>query len=70
MNVKQCAPPQEWRLGKTPEFSHQFETRIDGIGIFDVNLKARFVDLVLEGGAPQFWVVSVCCSCKFHRHST
>ncbi|CAE6962772.1 lplA [Symbiodinium sp. KB8] len=29
----------EWRLGKTPEFSHQFETRIDGVGVFDVNLK-------------------------------
>eukprot|EP00438_Fugacium_kawagutii_P019697 Skav233741 [mRNA] locus=scaffold2303:122667:127341:+ [translate_table: standard] len=26
-------------IGKTPEFSHQFETRIDGIGVFDVHLK-------------------------------
>lgn len=25
--------------GKTPEFSHQFETRIDGVGVFDVHLK-------------------------------
>lgn len=30
---------KEWHLGKTPEFSHQFETRIDGVGVFDVNLK-------------------------------
>lgn len=27
-----------WRLGRTPEFSHQLETRIDGVGIFDVRL--------------------------------
>lgn len=25
--------------GKTPEFSHHFETRVDGVGIFDVHLK-------------------------------
>eukprot|EP00440_Ansanella_granifera_P045234 gb/GFBE01049017.1/.p1 GENE.gb/GFBE01049017.1/~~gb/GFBE01049017.1/.p1 ORF type:complete len:387 (+),score=85.73 gb/GFBE01049017.1/:1-1161(+) len=30
---------KEWRLGKTPEFSHQLETRIDGIAIFDVQMK-------------------------------
>jgi len=30
---------KSWRLGKTPEFSHQFETRIDGVGVFDVHLK-------------------------------
>eukprot|EP00435_Cladocopium_sp_Y103_P008110 s1272_g2.t1 len=34
---------RSWRLGprqgKTPEFSHQFETRIDGVGVFDVHLK-------------------------------
>jgi len=28
----------EWRLGRTPEFSHQLETRIDGVGVFDVRL--------------------------------
>lgn len=35
--------------GKTPEFSHQFETRIDGVGVFDVHLKvaSRF-SLVAE----------------------
>eukprot|EP00933_Yihiella_yeosuensis_P041053 TRINITY_DN35498_c0_g1_i2.p1 TRINITY_DN35498_c0_g1~~TRINITY_DN35498_c0_g1_i2.p1 ORF type:complete len:379 (-),score=77.34 TRINITY_DN35498_c0_g1_i2:100-1236(-) len=30
---------KEWRLGKTPEFSHQLETRIDGVAIFDVQMK-------------------------------
>ncbi|CAK9052705.1 Lipoate-protein ligase A (Lipoate--protein ligase) [Durusdinium trenchii] len=30
---------KSWRFGKTPEFSHQFETRIDGVGVFDVHLK-------------------------------
>lgn len=30
---------KEWRLGRTPEFSHQLDTRVDGIGIFDVHLQ-------------------------------
>jgi len=30
---------KEWRLGKTPEFSHQLETRIDGVAVFDVQMK-------------------------------
>ena len=30
-----CLLPWHCR-GKTPEFSHQFETRIDGVGVFDV----------------------------------
>jgi len=30
---------KEWRLGRTPEFSHQLETRIDGVGVFDVRLQ-------------------------------
>lgn len=30
---------REWRLGNTPEFSHQLETRIDGVGIFDVRME-------------------------------
>lgn len=29
----------EWRFGRTPEFSHQLDTRIDGIGIFDVHMQ-------------------------------
>lgn len=29
----------EWRLGRTPEFSHQLDTRIDGVGVFDVRLQ-------------------------------
>lgn len=29
----------EWRLGSTPAFSHQLETRIDGVGVFDVRLE-------------------------------
>merc|ERR1712087_767342 len=31
----------EWRLGKTPEFSHQLDTRIDGVAIFDVFLQVE-----------------------------
>lgn len=30
---------KEWRFGHTPNFSHQLETRIDGVGIFDVRLQ-------------------------------
>eukprot|EP00930_Biecheleria_cincta_P039170 TRINITY_DN26944_c0_g1_i1.p1 TRINITY_DN26944_c0_g1~~TRINITY_DN26944_c0_g1_i1.p1 ORF type:complete len:392 (-),score=63.73 TRINITY_DN26944_c0_g1_i1:43-1176(-) len=30
---------KEWRLGKTPEFSHRLETRIDGVAVFDVQMK-------------------------------
>lgn len=29
----------EWRLGRTPNFSHQLETRIDGVGILDVRME-------------------------------
>eukprot|EP00929_Paragymnodinium_shiwhaense_P015365 TRINITY_DN123446_c0_g1_i1.p1 TRINITY_DN123446_c0_g1~~TRINITY_DN123446_c0_g1_i1.p1 ORF type:complete len:391 (+),score=71.65 TRINITY_DN123446_c0_g1_i1:42-1214(+) len=29
---------KEWRLGRTPTFSHHLETRIDGVGVFDVRL--------------------------------
>jgi len=28
-----------WRLGETPNFSHQLETRIDGVGVFDVQME-------------------------------
>jgi len=28
----------DWRLGRTPDFSHKMETRIDGIGVLDVQL--------------------------------
>lgn len=30
---------KEWRLGQTPEFSHQLDTRVDGVGVFDVHLQ-------------------------------
>lgn len=30
---------KEWRLGHTPDFSHKLETRIDGLGIFDVQME-------------------------------
>lgn len=29
----------DWNLGRTPEFSHQLDTRIDGIGVFDVRME-------------------------------
>jgi len=29
----------EWVFGRTPEFTHQLETRIDGIAVFDVRLQ-------------------------------
>lgn len=29
----------EWRFGRTPEFTHQLETRIDGIAVFDVRMQ-------------------------------
>lgn len=29
----------EWRLGRTPDFSHQLETRIDGVGVLDFRLE-------------------------------
>jgi len=29
----------DWNLGRTPEFSHQLDTRIDGIGVFDVHME-------------------------------
>jgi len=28
-----------WNLGKTPEFTHQLDTRIDGVAVFDVMMK-------------------------------
>ena len=31
----------DWRYGSTPEFSHLVETRIDGIGIFDVHYQVN-----------------------------
>jgi len=30
---------KKWRLGNTPEFSHQLDTRVDGVGVFDVHLQ-------------------------------
>lgn len=30
---------REWCFGRTPEFSHQLDTRIDGIGVFDVRMQ-------------------------------
>eukprot|EP00927_Polykrikos_kofoidii_P057864 TRINITY_DN52085_c0_g1_i1.p1 TRINITY_DN52085_c0_g1~~TRINITY_DN52085_c0_g1_i1.p1 ORF type:complete len:406 (-),score=69.30 TRINITY_DN52085_c0_g1_i1:84-1301(-) len=32
---------KEWRLGRTPEFSHHLETRIDGVGVFDVRMEVQ-----------------------------
>jgi len=29
----------EWRFGRTPAFSHQLDTRIDGVGVFDVQMQ-------------------------------
>lgn len=29
----------DWNLGRTPEFSHHLDTRIDGIGVFDVRME-------------------------------
>jgi len=29
---------KEWRFGRTPEFTHQLDTRIDGVGVFDVRM--------------------------------
>lgn len=37
-SVREELQSAEWRLGVTPEFSHQLETRIDGVGVFDVRL--------------------------------
>lgn len=44
----------EWRLGSTPDFSHQLETRIDGVGVFDVRLeveKGRIQEAVIFSDA-------------------
>lgn len=30
---------REWQLGRTPDFSHQLETRIDGVAVLDVQLQ-------------------------------
>merc|ERR1712137_893225 len=30
---------REWNLGRTPEFSHHLETRIDGVAVFDVRMQ-------------------------------
>mmetsp|Transcript_58222 Transcript_58222/g.125892 ORF Transcript_58222/g.125892 Transcript_58222/m.125892 type:complete len:364 (-) Transcript_58222:120-1211(-) len=43
---------KEWRFGRTPEFSHQLETRIDGVGVFDVRLQ------VIEGRVSQAVIFS------------
>ncbi|CAE8603839.1 unnamed protein product [Polarella glacialis] len=32
---------KEWRLGRTPEFTHQLDTRIDGVAVFDVMMKVH-----------------------------
>merc|ERR1712151_1492622 len=29
----------DWRLGRTPEFTHQLDTRIDGVAVFDVQFQ-------------------------------
>merc|ERR1719387_2607961 len=31
----------DWNFGKTPEFSHLMETRIDGVGIFEVHMQVN-----------------------------
>ena len=31
----------DWNFGKTPQFSHVLETRIDGVGIFDVHMQVE-----------------------------
>jgi len=30
---------RDWRLGRTPEFSHQLETRVEGVALLDVQLQ-------------------------------
>mmetsp|Transcript_3345 Transcript_3345/g.6653 ORF Transcript_3345/g.6653 Transcript_3345/m.6653 type:complete len:118 (+) Transcript_3345:92-445(+) len=30
---------KEWRLGRTPEFSHQLETRVEGVALLDVQMQ-------------------------------
>lgn len=29
----------DWCFGRTPEFSHQLDTRVDGVGVFDVRMQ-------------------------------
>lgn len=38
-SVREELQSDAWRFGPTPEFSHQLETRIDGVGVFDVRLQ-------------------------------
>eukprot|EP00971_Amphidinium_carterae_P181967 3611032-Amphidinium_carterae.1 len=44
----------DWRLGRTPEFSHQLETRIDGLGVLDVRMQVvggRVEDVIIYSDA-------------------
>jgi len=44
----------EWRLGRTPDFSHQLETRIDGVGVLDVRMQViggRVEDAIIYSDA-------------------
>lgn len=38
-SIRKELQSDDWRLGRTPDFSHQLETRIDGVGVFDVRLE-------------------------------
>jgi len=38
-SIREELQSDDWRLGRTPDFSHQLETRIDGVGVFDVRLE-------------------------------
>lgn len=45
---------KEWRLGRTPDFSHKLETRIDGVAIFDVQMQVvggKIEDIVVFSDA-------------------
>lgn len=43
---------KEFRFGRTPEFSHHLETRVDGVGVFDVRLQ------VIEGRVSEAVIFS------------